>query len=198
MNAHSVSAAGGRAVKPIAARARARVACGAKTMSPRVFLGLGSNLGAREATLARALVALAARGFRQERASRLYLTEPVGGPPQEWYLNQVLAGVTTLSPDELLTACLAVESESGRVRGVKNAARTLDVDILFYGELLRDTAELRLPHPRLHERRFVLVPLAELAPELVHPRLGTSIRELLARCPDQSRVLLHAPAQAEP
>lgn len=167
-------------------------------MSPRVFLGLGSNLGAREATLAQALDALRARGFHDERASRLYLTEPVGGPPQEWYLNQVVAGLTALSPDALLAACLDVESEHGRVRGVRNAARTLDVDILFYGELVRDTPELQLPHPRLHERRFVLVPLAELAPELVHPRLGTSVRELLARCPDRSRVLLHAAAGRVP
>lgn len=165
-------------------------------MSARVFLGLGSNLGAREATLVQALVALAARGFHVERKSGLYLTEPVGGPPQEWYLNQVVDGLTALSPDDLLAACLEVESEHGRVRGVRNAPRTLDVDILFYGDLLRDTPELQLPHPRLHERRFVLVPLAELAPELVHPRFGLTVRELLARCPDQSRVLLHAPAGA--
>jgi len=167
-------------------------------MSPRVFLGLGSNLGAREVTLAEARVSLRAHGFDEQRASGLYLTEPVGGPPQDWYVNQVVGGETTLAPELLLEACLAVEREHGRVRGVKDAPRTLDIDILLYGDLVRDSPELQLPHPRLHERRFVLVPLAELAPELVPPRLAVSVRELLARCPDRARVVPHAALGARP
>ena len=157
-------------------------------MPPRVFLGLGSNLGAREATLLEARRELLARGFHEQAASRLYVTEPVGGPPQPWYLNQVLGGETALSPRRLLRECRAVERRHGRQRGVRNAPRTLDVDILMYGDAVRDTPALQLPHPRLHERRFVMVPLAEIAPELRHPRLGLSVRELLERCPDRSRV----------
>jgi 2-amino-4-hydroxy-6-hydroxymethyldihydropteridine diphosphokinase len=163
-------------------------------MPPAVFLGLGSNLGAREQTLARALDALQARGFLRRRASSLYLTEPVGGPPQDWYVNQVVAGETRLAPEAMLAACQAVEQAFGRERGVKDAPRTLDVDLLLHGDELRDGPELVLPHPRLHERRFVLVPLVEIAPELRHPRLGRTARELLASCSDAARVLPHTPA----
>lgn len=178
---------------------RSRAGCGSLrtgTMSRLVFLCLGSNLGPREATLARALETLGAQGLRMDQASALYLTEPVDGPPQDWYVNQVVAGETTLSPDELLEAARATEKACGRVRGERNAARTLDIDILLYGDLIRDSPELTLPHPRLHERRFVLVPLCEIAPDLVHPRLGLRIRELLARCPDTARVLPHVPEGA--
>ena len=163
---------------------------------PLVFLATGSNMGARETTLARAKEALAARGLREVWSSALYLTEPVGGPPQDWYLNQVVAGETSLSPDGLLELCRALEGEAGRVRGVKDGPRTLDIDILFHGDLVRDSPELTLPHPRLHERRFVLVPLVEIAPALVHPRLLLSVSELLARCDDRSQVARHAPAGA--
>jgi 2-amino-4-hydroxy-6-hydroxymethyldihydropteridine diphosphokinase len=159
-----------------------------------MILGLGSNLGAREDTLLRALEALENRGFRRRRESSLYMTEPVGGPPQDWYVNQVVAGDTALTPEQLLEASRDVELAFGRVRGVKDAPRTLDIDILFYGDVVSDRPELSLPHPRLHERRFVLVPLVEIAPDLVHPRFGLSVKDLLERCPDRSRVLLHAPA----
>ncbi len=155
-----------------------------------VFLALGSNLGDREATLAAALEALP--GVRAVRKSSLYETEPVGGPPQPEYLNQVVAGETALPPEELLPACLAVEARFGRERRVRGGPRTLDIDILFYGDVVRESPRLTLPHPRLHQRRFVLVPLAEIAPGLVHPRLGLSVRELLVRCEDRSRVLPYA------
>jgi len=163
-------------------------------MPPTVVLGLGSNLGAREDTLARALAALEARGFRRRRESSLYLTEPVGGPPQDWYINQVVAGDTALTPEQLLEASRDVEQAFDRVRSVRDAPRTLDIDILLYGDVVTNSPELTLPHPRLHERRFVLVPLAEIAPELVHPRFGLSVKDLLERCSDRSRVILHAPA----
>jgi 2-amino-4-hydroxy-6-hydroxymethyldihydropteridine diphosphokinase len=160
----------------------------------RVYLGLGSNLGDREAALAEATEALAAGGVKITARSSLYLTEPVDGPPQDWFLNAVVAGDTTLCPEALLALCLEAESARGRVRGVKNGPRTLDVDVLLYGDLARKGPDPVLPHPRLHERRFVLVPLAEIAPGLVHPGLGLSVAELLARCPDPSAVRPYARA----
>jgi 2-amino-4-hydroxy-6-hydroxymethyldihydropteridine diphosphokinase len=154
----------------------------------RVYLGLGSNLGDREGHLERGLDALAASGVRLLARSSLYETEPVGGPPQGPYLNLVAAGETTLAPEALLAAGLAAEAAEGRRRGERNAPRTLDVDILFYGDLVRSTDALEIPHPRLHERRFVLVPLVEIAPALLHPARGQNARQLLAECPDRSRV----------
>lgn len=161
---------------------------------PLVFLALGSNLGQRQETLEKALVALLARGLDLCRRSSLYLTEPVGGPPQDWYLNMAVEGTTGLEPEALLALCSGVEQEFGRTRDVPEGPRTLDIDILFYGEERRCSRDLVLPHPRLHLRRFVLVPLAEIAPELRHPVLGLTSQQMLERCPDRSRVLLHAPA----
>jgi 2-amino-4-hydroxy-6-hydroxymethyldihydropteridine diphosphokinase len=157
--------------------------------SPSVYIGLGSNLGDRRAQLARGLDALAQAGFAVDAMSSLYLTEPVDAPPQDWFVNAVAAGHTGLSPEELLGACLEVERAQGRERTVHHGPRTLDLDILIYGDALREGPGLTLPHPRLHERRFVLTPLCELAPELRHPRLGATVRELLADCPDDSRVV---------
>jgi 2-amino-4-hydroxy-6-hydroxymethyldihydropteridine diphosphokinase len=162
----------------------------------RVYLGLGSNLGDREAALASAVAALEARGLTVAARSGLYLTAPVGGPPQGFFLNAALAADTSLGPEAVLEACLEAESERGRVRGLKNGPRTLDVDVLFYGDLRRETPDPVLPHPRLHERRFVLVPLAEIAPSLVHPGLGQTVSELLARCPDSSTVRPYSRAEA--
>jgi 2-amino-4-hydroxy-6-hydroxymethyldihydropteridine diphosphokinase len=164
--------------------------------SPPVFLGLGSNLGDREAAIAGALERLDARGFRATLRSSLWLTEPVGGPPQGLFLNAVAGGETELSPEALLEACLATEREMGRVRGERNGPRAIDVDVLLYGGERRDGPGLVLPHPRMHERRFVLAPLAEVAPGLVHPVLGLTAAELLDRCPDRSFVRLHEPAGA--
>jgi len=151
-------------------------------------LGLGSNLGDREAAIAGAIARLEARGFRSSLPSSLYLTEPVGGPPQGYFLNAVVAGETELSPEQLLACCLAVEQELGRVRAEPNGPRTIDVDILFMGALRRDGPPPVIPHPRLHLRRFVLEPLAEILPGLVHPGLGKSVAELLRGCADLSSV----------
>lgn len=154
-----------------------------------VFIGLGSNLGNREATIAKGLGLLADRGFIMERRSDLYLTEPVDGPAQDWFVNAVAQGRTEHAPEALLDACLEIEHALGRVRSVRNGPRTLDLDLLLYGDLVRDEPALTLPHPRLHERRFVLVPLCDLATDLVHPRLGVTLSALLAACPDTSRVV---------
>jgi 2-amino-4-hydroxy-6-hydroxymethyldihydropteridine diphosphokinase len=164
-------------------------------MGPPVFLGLGSNLGNREAAIEGALERLAARGFRATLRSSLWLTEPVGGPPQGWFLNAVAGGETSLGPEALLQVCLATELEMGRVRRERNGPRIIDVDILLFGMERRAGPGLVLPHPRLQERRFVLAPLAEIAPGLVHPALGLTALELLSRCPDASAVRRHAPSE---
>jgi 2-amino-4-hydroxy-6-hydroxymethyldihydropteridine diphosphokinase len=161
-----------------------------------VFIALGSNVGDREKALSRARVLLHEAGFRETTASTVYLTEPVGGPPQAWFLNQVIGGHTALSAEETLRACLGAEGALGRERTVRDGPRTLDVDLLLFGDAVMSTGSLVLPHPRLHERRFVLVPLAEIAPEVRHPVLGATVAELLARCADRAEVRPFQPAAA--
>jgi len=161
------------------------------TSRPRVFVGLGANVGDREENLRRARRGLEARGLRITALSSLYHTEPVDAPPQEWFLNAVAGGETVLSPEALLQACLETERALGRVRDVPRGPRTIDLDLLLYGDAVRDGPGLVLPHPRLHERRFVLVPLAEIAPRARHPVLGLTAAEMLRRCPDRSQVVLH-------
>lgn len=132
----------------------------------RAFLGLGSNLGDRRAHLRRAVDQLAAAGD-VVAVSPLYATEPVGGPAQDPYLNVVVELRTTSSPRELLERCRRLEEEAGRVRTVRFGPRTLDADVLLVGDARVAEPDLEVPHPRMWERRFVLVPLADLAPELV-------------------------------
>jgi 2-amino-4-hydroxy-6-hydroxymethyldihydropteridine diphosphokinase len=165
-------------------------------MSSDVLLGLGSNVGDRETQLSLALAGLARRGFAAEARSSLYLTEPVDAPPQGWFVNAAVRGRTALGPEELMRACLEVERSQGRVRETYHGPRTVDIDILLYDDEIRHGTELTLPHPRMHERRFVLVPAVEVAGERRHPVLGRTLAELLRDCPDTARVMRHRPPEA--
>jgi len=160
---------------------------------PALFVALGTNLGDRERNLARGVAGLAERGLHIRRVSSVYETEPVGGPAQGAYLNAVVQAATALGAQEVLASCLEVERAVGRVRGLPNAPRTLDLDLLLFGALVMRTESLAVPHPRMHERRFVLTPLMEIAPGARHPVLGLTVAEMAAACPDQSAVAMYGP-----
>ena len=149
----------------------------------RIYLSLGSNIGDREANLRKAIEHLASQDMRVLHASRIYETEPVDYVQQAWFLNQVVEAETALFPIQLLTRIGRVERELGRKRTVPKGPRTIDIDILFYGAAVVETTRLEIPHPRIAERRFVLVPLAELAPDLRHPVTHRSVRQMLESAP---------------
>ena len=160
-------------------------------MEKDIFIALGSNLGDREGNLLRAVAEVARlRDSRVIALSSFYDTEPVGMAATENFLNAVLKLESSLTPDELLPELLRIEADIfGRERIAGVEPRRMDLDILFYGEALIDRPPLIvIPHPRLHERRFVLAPLAEIAPELRHPLLGKTVTELLAGLGDITRV----------
>jgi len=143
-----------------------------------VFLSLGSNMGNRQANLDKAIDLLSQR-LRPGQISSVYETEPIGNPDQHRFLNLVCQVFTRLAPEELLTLAKGIELKLGRVHGTFNAPRPIDIDILFYGDEVIETEELTIPHPRLNQRAFVLIPLVEIAPDLVHPVSGSTARELL-------------------
>ena len=143
-----------------------------------VYLGLGSNMGDRRNNLNRARDYLSQR-LRVEKVSSVYETEPVGNIEQPRFLNLVCEVYTNLAPMELLSLAKGIERKLGRVPGKSDEPRPIDIDILFYDDQIIETPELVIPHPGLTERAFVLVPLAEIAPELVHPVNGKTIKELI-------------------
>jgi 2-amino-4-hydroxy-6-hydroxymethyldihydropteridine diphosphokinase len=153
-----------------------------------VYLSLGSNVGDRDENLKAAIAALPAAGVQVRRISSFYETEPVDYRDQAWFLNCVVQAETELPLLVLLRGLRGVEARMGSKKLIAKGPRLIDIDILLYGQETMDTPELQVPHPRMAQRRFVLVPLAEIAPGLRHPSwLGTA-QELLAETPDKSEV----------
>ena len=153
-------------------------------MSHKAYLLTGANLGNRAANLARARELIGLHAGRVEAASALYETAAWGKEDQPAFLNQALVIRTELSPRRLLRRLLKLERQMGRIRGEKYGPRLIDMDILLYDQEVHQYPLLTLPHPALPGRRFALLPLAEIAPGLVHPVLQKSIAELLEECPD--------------
>jgi 2-amino-4-hydroxy-6-hydroxymethyldihydropteridine diphosphokinase len=162
-----------------------------------VYLSLGSNLGERDSNISRAIAALSERNVRVVRESNLYETEPVDLREQPWFLNGVVEAEWDGEPDELLETLHAIERGLGRTRRVRNGPRLIDMDILFFGARVVHLPELEIPHPRLADRRFVLVPLNGLAPTLEHPVLHATVEELLSQTADRSEVRLWVPRRAD-
>jgi 2-amino-4-hydroxy-6-hydroxymethyldihydropteridine diphosphokinase len=159
------------------------------------YVCLGSNLGDRAGNLLLAVRGLLDSGLEVRRLSKIYETQPIGDVQQSKFLNMVaeLRGEHLPPPESLMARLLRIEYSLGRTRDVPKGPRSIDLDLLFYRKEKRDTQFLTLPHPRLHQRRFVLVPLAELCPRLVHPALDETIEELLTNTSDNSQVELWKP-----
>jgi 2-amino-4-hydroxy-6-hydroxymethyldihydropteridine diphosphokinase len=153
-----------------------------------IYLSLGSNVGDRAQNLKAAIAALPDAGVSVRRVSALYETEPVDYLEQAWFLNCAVEGETELPAFELLRRLRAIESRMGSRKLIAKGPRLIDIDILVYGQETIDTPELQVPHPRMTLRRFVLVPLAEIAPGLRHPAWSGTVERILSETPDKSEV----------
>ncbi len=157
-------------------------------------IALGSNLGDRTKNLRTALEMLSQTDrIKIDAVSAIYETAPVGGPEQGLYLNACAAMTTELPPTKLLLAMLDIEEELGREREVRWGPRTIDLDLLLYGKVMMKTPLLELPHPRIDERDFVLIPLADIAPDLIIPGLSQPVSMILASRPENKEVKLYLP-----
>jgi 2-amino-4-hydroxy-6-hydroxymethyldihydropteridine diphosphokinase len=153
-----------------------------------VYLSLGSNIGEREKNLRAAIASLSDARVRVTRVSSFYETEPVDLREQPWFLNCVVEGTTKIAALELLRALREIERRMGSQKLVPKGPRLIDMDILLYGEETIDAPELQVPHPRMLLRKFVLVPLTEIAPNVTHPSWNGTAAEMLAETSDQSQV----------
>lgn len=159
------------------------------------YVALGANLGDKAVSCLRAVRMVDEMDeCRVGAVSSLYRTEPLGVTGHDWYVNAVMEVSTRLSPQALLQRLLAVESALGRVRGGKLQPRVIDLDLLLFGRAVISGPDLTLPHPRMHLRRFVMAPMAEIAPGLVHPVLGGTVKKLLEACPAEGQeITLYSP-----
>lgn len=153
------------------------------------FLGLGSNLGDREGNLRKAIMEISRSAGKVVASSPVYETEPWGFRSEQDFLNMAVRLETDLGASELLMRLLEIEKQLGRKRtGEQYSSRVIDIDILLYGDLIINENGLKIPHPRLHQRKFVLVPLCDIAPDAIHPVYKKSLSELLRSCNDQNEV----------
>ena len=157
-----------------------------------VYLAFGSNIGDREQNLQEAIRLLRKSGVAVGKISSVYETEPVDYLDQPWFLNAVLEAQTDLPVVQLLATLRGIESHMGSKKAFAKGPRLIDLDILVYGDMKIDTPELQVPHPRMLQRNFVLIPLAEIAPTLQHPTWPATVAELLAQSSDSSRVRKHS------
>jgi 2-amino-4-hydroxy-6-hydroxymethyldihydropteridine diphosphokinase len=157
---------------------------------PMVFLGLGSNIGNKEEYINKAL-SFISELYQVKKISHLYLTEPVSTIKQDWFLNRVVEIQTDIDPKKLLFTVKSIEQKLGRTKTVKNGPRTIDIDILFYGDCVLNTKNLIIPHPSIQERLFVLQPMMDINPNLIHPVFKRSIHELYHDHPWTEKVTLY-------
>ncbi|MEM0492928.1 MAG: 2-amino-4-hydroxy-6-hydroxymethyldihydropteridine diphosphokinase [Candidatus Thermoplasmatota archaeon] len=154
------------------------------------YLSLGSNIGDKEGNIEKAIQLLSSIG-RIIKTSDLYLTEPVDYKKQDWFLNCIIALETDYDPHKLLEEIGSIESQMGRVRMIRYGPRVIDIDILFYDDRIVEDERLTIPHPRLHKRGFILRGMVDVNPDLMHPLLGKTVRELYKECEDKSMVKIH-------